>query len=573
MLNQIFVQFCKLRSLISTNVDIATVLDGMNIEQQIKRVVSRLSDKIGRPSYSVPMYRSSLVFGIAHKIDLGTLPYAKGASWNPLRVCLDNTRTALLEDIGKWIDSANFINSAQIFCLTGVAGAGKSAVAHTVAQCCHKRGLLASSFFLDRETAERNTTSKLFSTIARDLANISVEIAQRIGAAIEDDQSLATAAPSRHFNELILDPCRQHPIRRPVVVIIDALDEGYDIELLQILRDQVPKLPGTLRFLITSRAERAIVQYLSNKAHIQWRSINIHDQANRDDVALYARHKLDELGELTGMEKGWPGKQLSNEFRKRAEGLFIWVSTVYDYLFLSTDPTADLELLVSDSSPTGLPAQDKMDKLYMTILATCNWNDMAFVQGYYLLMGAIMAAKTPLSTSALQSLHRSNFTLPVIRVLQPVASLLTGLTEGAEPVRILHLSFRDFLTFRAQSLPDCRRFFLCEKEHSQRLAYRCLVILNQDLKPDIPGLGYLTGPDDYSNGTPEIIDSHISEELWYACSFWMDHLVEIGCPSEGILTVLGNFLAAQVVLWIEVIAAKGRFQRLQRVWKWLQVCD
>lgn len=45
----------------------------------------------------------------------------------------------------------------------------------------------------------------------------------------------------------------------------------------------------------------------------------------------------------------------------------------------------------------------KMDNLYLTTLQPCNWNDKAFSNGYYLLMGAIVNAKAPLSVSALQA--------------------------------------------------------------------------------------------------------------------------------------------------------------------------
>jgi hypothetical protein len=508
-----------------------------------------------------------------HKIDLSTLPYAKGASWNSDSVCLLETRKALLEDIWDWISSADSAKSAEILWLTAVAGAGKSAIAHTVAQRCHEKGLLASSFFFDRETAGRNTPQKLFSTIARDIANLNNDLAQQIGLVIEGDQSIATASPSRQFKELILDHCRRLPVQKPIVIIVDAVDEGYNPELLRILRDQVPKLSGTFRFIITSRPDKNIIPYLSNKVHILSRTINIHEQPNLDDIAVYVRYRLNEIAELADMGHHWPGQKLSDEFMRKAEGLFIWVSTVCDYLCLNViDPTAGLESLISGKSPTGLPAEAKMDSLYSSIMKTCNWQEKAFVEGYHLLMGAIMAAKTPLSSSALQSLYRTSLTLPVGKVLQPLGSLLTGLAEKSGAVCILHLSFRDFLTVRALSILDCEQFYICDKDHSGRLALLCLVVLNQDLNPDIPGTGYLTVPGSDSSTIPEVDHSHISEELWYACCFWIDHLVDLGDPEQELLDMLQSFLSTKVVLWMEVTSSHGQFQKLLRVQMWLQVC-
>jgi hypothetical protein len=115
-----------------------------------------------------------------------------------------------------------------------------------------------------------------------------------------------------------------------------------------------------------------------------------------------------------------------------------------------------------------------MDKLHMTILDSCNWDDEQFIEGYKLLMGAIMVAKSPMSLSALQALHGTSLTASAGAVLRPLGSLLTGLTDTKWPVRIMHLSFPDFVTVRAQSSPISAWFYLNENEHNERLALLCL---------------------------------------------------------------------------------------------------
>lgn len=140
-------------------------------------------------------------------------------------------------------------------------------IAHTIAQRCHDEGLHASCFFFDQETAGRNGPQKLFSTIVRDLENLNVHLAEQIGLAVQHDQSLSTASPIRQFNELMLGVSRWYPVHRPVVIVIDALDEGYNIDILQILRDKVSELPKNFRILITSRAENTIGLYLQSGAY------------------------------------------------------------------------------------------------------------------------------------------------------------------------------------------------------------------------------------------------------------------------------------------------------------------
>jgi hypothetical protein len=190
----------------------------------------------------------------------------------------------------------------------------------------------------------------------------------------------------------------------------------------------------------------------------------------------------------------WPDEQLLKDFIKTAEGLFLWVSTVCKYIRTTVSPESQLRSLVSRRNPRGLRAEDKMDKLYLTILESCNWDDEAFTEGYKLLMGTIIAAKSPLSIQALQAFHDTSLTAPASAVLRPLGSLLTGLTDATQSVRIPTLVyFRDFVTVRAQLSPTSERFYLDEKEHSQRLALLCLLVLNENLTEGIPGTGYLVG--------------------------------------------------------------------------------
>ncbi|KDQ16474.1 hypothetical protein BOTBODRAFT_106863, partial [Botryobasidium botryosum FD-172 SS1] len=150
---------------------------------------------------------------------LDKLPYAAGASWDPESGCLSDTREALLEEIMEWIRGGSASDGAEILCLTGVAGSGKTAIAHTVAQRCHEEGILTSSFFFSREFEERSRPDKLFSTMARDLAARYPNIGTQLSSALEADPSLATASLSRQFASLIAGPCRQHAFDRPATFV------------------------------------------------------------------------------------------------------------------------------------------------------------------------------------------------------------------------------------------------------------------------------------------------------------------------------------------------------------------
>jgi hypothetical protein len=506
------------------------------------------------------------------KTSLDTLPYAEGASWNPNLVCLRDTRKALIEDIIKWIYLAEKSTGAGIFWLSDVAGAGKSAIAHTIAQYCDNHGLLGSSFFFDRNIPDRRTPQKLFTTIARDLVKLGDYIADHISLVLEADRSVASACQTRQFQKLILEPSVRNRIGRPVVIVIDGFDEGYDLETLEILRDRVPELPGNFRIFMTSRPLDDIVIDLSDTGHVYRRSIDIHGDSNRRDIGVYIRNRLRYISSRRRLAIEWPGVERTIDLINKSEGLFIWVSIVSEYLRTATHPDRKLSTLLYQRNLSGVSTDAKMDALYSEVLSTCNWADEDFVHGYHLLMGAIMAAKAPLSSTALKSLHRQHAELDIDGVLRPLSSLLTGLFDQDQPIHILHLSFRDFITCRAQSSLIHRCYFVSEKEHNQRLAILCLHVLNEDLTLHTPGTGYLTESSSDTEGIPSVVPSDVSEIVWYACRFWTEHIIEIeGETSDTVLDGLRKFLAEKLTLWIEVLSTQYPFQSLSRVRAWLQV--
>jgi hypothetical protein len=515
-----------------------------------------------------------IVSHIALNATLDKLPYAKGASWDPGHICLPHTRDRLLEDIWTWITATPTTGTAEIYWLTGVAGSGKTAISHSVAQHCSERKQLVSCFFFDRKTSGLNDPQALFSTIAYDLCKASSEFAEWVALAIEQDRSLASCAISRQFKELILRPSHSNLVGRPFVIVIDALDEGCTSDLLDILSDGIPQLPPTIRIFLTSRMEKSIVLALSQKAHVHSMVLHTDEQTNQDDVALYIQHRFKLIAAQEQLDEDWPGPQLLENFTRKAEGLFLWVATFCDYLCGVMDPTRQLELLSSGQNVLGIPAEEKMDRTYIAILGTCNWRDVDFVQGYSSIMGAIMAVKTPLSISALQVLHGSSLSLPVTTILWPVRSLLTSSAFGrhTKPATFLHQSFYEFITIRARASPESQQFSLSKTEHSQRLALLCLEVLNIQLKEGIPGAGYLSGSTQtQGSGIPQIGEGEITEELWYACRFWIDHLLEVKAPLMGLVASLQTFLLDKAVLWMEVLASRGQFRGLAQVQEWSEV--
>jgi hypothetical protein len=108
---------------------------------------------------------------VATEISLNDMPYAKGAGYDPKKGCLPGTRGQVMDEIFQWVNR-NEDDVPRLFLLSSVAGSGKSAIAHMVAQRFDELGRLGSSFFFDRSHQAERRVDNIFSTIARDLANL-----------------------------------------------------------------------------------------------------------------------------------------------------------------------------------------------------------------------------------------------------------------------------------------------------------------------------------------------------------------------------------------------------------------
>ncbi|KAB5589408.1 hypothetical protein CTheo_7148 [Ceratobasidium theobromae] len=467
----------------------------------------------------------------AEQLSLSKLQYVQGASWNPRRVCLSDTRKNLIKEIVSWIDNPGDSNTML---LTGVAGSGKSTIAHTIAQQCSNNHQLVTSFFFDRETSDRNHPGHLITTMAADLGRIDARLADSISSAIKADRGLSYAPISRQFDELVMTASQGISIEHPLVIVLDALDEGCNEELLQILCNDASRLPPYFRLLLTSRMYPELGD-LRLKPHVRSMELDIHAQDNIRDISVFVPHRLKQVAERHELEENWPGEQLASLFEARAGGLFLWVATICDFLCTRSNPTTELQKLLSASPMSNTSAEVKMDQLYITILHACDWTDEAFADEYQQLMGAVVATKIPLTISGLAELFNR---APLVGnlILRQLSPLLTGLNKAehtSHPVRFLHQSLRDFLTLRANNLEQSRPFAINEKAHSQTLARLCLECLNKELKSSLPGVGYLAKSSLDISGIPPAPQEGLQESVWYACRFWIDHLLYVNPNSPG----------------------------------------
>ena len=432
------------------------------------------------------------------------------------------------------------------------------------------RTLLSSFFF---KANEQSQPTHLFSDIARSLAAKSSNHRTIIISALEHDPKLATSSFMTQFKKLVQEPLKsKRPSSdEPMIIIIDAVDEcdaSSLTSLARILRNEVPLLPSFVKFFVTSRQVGFVDRYFSSPS-IQHLNIDIADETNFQDCSSYVRSRLEALNDA---HPGSTIQSRSDEFVRgialRANGLFIWISTIFNYLEKNNeDPVVTLgELLGMSASQRSVTAEEMMDELYMSILERCDWKDDKFVHDYPIVLGAMMASGQPLSVTAWDSILSPFLHSTVQRTVAELSPLLTGIHKPQTPVRILHQSFRDFIVERA--VTGQRYELETEKDH-ERMARRCFEIMNAELS-NLGGLGRILSLKE-EDPLPSISEGDVSEHLRYACQCAHVHASMVRTPSEELEVTIRGFIGGQIVNWMELCVRMEGYISISSLPEWAKV--
>jgi hypothetical protein len=276
-----------------------------NFQKQVTRDVAIYVHRTGK-GLCVLLTRH-LFMTPGETLDLSRMMYADGAGRDTGKQCLPGTRTEIISDITDWINSTGD-DVRRVLWLSGPAGKGKSAIAHTIANRFNDVGGLGSCYCFDHQQAADRRHERIFSTIARDLADRDPEMRRVLAEAVNDASSLKTTVDIvQQWDKLLMKPLGKSSgsIVRPVVIVIDALDESGGVEtrlrLLQILAgklgvQRITKLPANFRVIVTSRPLRNIEAELAGAQHIRWMSMDdISPATTERDIRTYVSKELEKL--------------------------------------------------------------------------------------------------------------------------------------------------------------------------------------------------------------------------------------------------------------------------------------
>ncbi|KAF8799036.1 hypothetical protein BYT27DRAFT_7202800 [Phlegmacium glaucopus] len=485
--------------------------------------------------------------------------------------CHPGTREIIIKEIMEWIET---IDKDEFFLwLYGPAGAGKSAIAQTIAELCHKAGLLAASFFFSRTASGRSGATLLIPTLSYQLTISIPEIVDHISLAIERDPLIFDRSLEVQFETLILKPLSALPSKDnhsskeskkyPRLIIIDGLDECNNAHnshrsILSTLSSCLQHSSVPLIFLVASRPEQDIRSVFNQeRMDSMTRRLALDDHYQPDvDIRLFLISKFEEIKAkhllALHLPPSWPSALEVENLVRKSSGQFIYASTVMKFVESPRHrPTDRLDIIFGQKTPGKQVPFAELDALYRLIfLSAENIEAVLEVFAFRLLFQGIY---TPCNIVEIFLGYQPGELQIILADLHSVIFVPPpSLNRNSEKdqLRIFHASLGDFLLDRSRS-GDL--FIDASKAHA-RMAETCIEhvipILEVDRKLRTPSIDQQHLDIAYKNLMTQCMNAYPTKELLHQLSsfrfdeylFFASEYISIGKPWDFIANSLPGFI-------------------------------
>ena len=381
----------------------------------------------------------------------------------------------------KWIKWEENLE-AFIMWVYGPAGAGKSAIAQTIAEICEEEMIILASFFFSRNDASRSTAKPLIATIAYQITLNLPGVRDAILGAIERDPLIFSKSLAVQVKSLIVAPLQplvetgyfNDPTSRRIV-IIDGLDECSDAKVQQNILDvlanarQQHQLP--LIFLIASRPEQHIsLAFNAGLLPSTTTRLILDDSYLPDeDIQLFLTDKFQEIKSSHPLRayisSQWPLSDVMKQLVEKASGQFIYASTVIKYVSsIRHKPMDRLDVALGIRPPQRELPFAELDALYIHILAGVeDVEHVLEILSVILCFHHYLPILTLSRTEEILSLQRGDAEL----YLGDLSSIIN---IERNRIRVLHASFTDFLVNPRRS----KEFWINTRARHTVFARQCL---------------------------------------------------------------------------------------------------
>jgi hypothetical protein len=432
----------------------------------------------------------------------------------------------------EWIDGGG---DRPICWFSGPAGFGKSAVAQAIADQCDTAHTLAASFFFSRGAGSRARITGLIPTLSYQLTLSIPDTKSSIQDILQSDPTIPYQSLEDQFQKLIVNPVRT--LNEPIgtmVIVIDALDECDDKAGIEQFIENLLRASRDLPFLffMTGRAENHIIRWFAPpEIHSTTYCLALQEFDAHRDIHKFLQSRFSTILRqnprlFQGVQPPWPSVEDVERLVEKSSGLFIFASTLVDFVTDGRDaPQEKLKSVLSTHAG--------LDPLYKQVFSAA-----PAINCFGRVIGTIMLVRDQLSIDAIGRLLQIT-TAEVLQTLLAIQSILSIPDGNDEPVRILHASLRDFLTDKKRS----GDYFIDPPIRHTSITADCLKIMTEDAK--------------------ENKLAH-NEATLYACQNWCHHLHAAlieedkthllnSMTSASLTSYLQNFKSQSIGYWVNTL--------------------
>ena len=527
-----------------------------------------------------------------------SLPRAKGARYDARTRqnesgCLKDTRVDLLREFDRWVTDDDK-DAPWMFVLQGLAGTGKSTIAYTVCKLVEERGWLGASFFFSRNDTSTSNPFLFFTTIAYQLAIKYPHFRHSLNEMLKTDPDVAGLTLDRQLEKLVVQPIRAVANSlgpTPVVVIVDGVDEcaNYRAQILALLCTIRTQLPVSFKLFVSLRPEHDLQSLFSSlDTNLGAQLFILHDvdaSVVRGDIERFLRFRLSRVAAGAKIDPSlWPSAEDVSDLAEKSHKLFIFAATVVKFIEdTNVDPRSTLKSVMSTTEETISATRggrrspyEYLDRLYQQVIECAfphNATEHMF-EHFRTVMGAVTLMYDTLAVHALSGLLHME--AREIRMALLGLHSLVIVPDDNNDIRLIHPSFRDFMT---QRCPSAKRYFISPADRHQQLALMCFKTMQENLKRDICDIQNTSLLNEEVEDLGVRIIACIPAHLQYACRHWATHLSECqtdpGSMGNEVSLALMQFASRHLLHWLEVLSLIGclaeALPALRHTQDWLSV--
>ena len=325
-----------------------------------------------------------------------------------------------------WFDDENSKNRA--FVISGLAGMGKSVIA--AAMCKKFAKHVAACHFFQYNNSKYNNPKLFLQSLAWQVCTCFPAYKEALINILSGKlaQSLDDMNVEGLFSTLFKEPLSDvDGPGKPILIVLDALDESVKNEreeLVHLISNHLHKLPSYIRFVITTRPEKNLIDRLEKLNPLYIRG---DDPRNLHDLKMVLEERILQAS---------PSKaELIDRLAEKSDGLMLYS------FFLSEIYNEDPSTFSVDNLPNGIGEHyEGYFRRLESELGLLEISDDKFIA----LLSALAVSREPLPDSFVQSLLGvENSPRRMQKVRKAISSLLV--INEDKSISFFHKSLRDWL--------------------------------------------------------------------------------------------------------------------------------